>query len=63
MITYYYQNGDKYEGKLINDKKKGRGKMYGKKSCQIYIGEFENDKRKGDGIMIDFNGCIYNGER
>ncbi len=56
-----YENGDMYEGELVNDLKIGKGKIKFKDGT-IYEGEFQNDMINGIGKMVYTDGNIYIGE-
>ena len=60
--TYYYPNGDIYNGEWINDKKQGKGEITIARSGDHYIGEFQNNYFHGNGKMTFKNGEIYEGE-
>ena len=52
-----YNNGDVYEGDLINYKKNGHGTMEYKNS-DVYEGEWKDDVVNGQGKMIYANGGL-----
>lgn len=55
-----YDNGDIYEGELVDGKRNGKGKMeYA--NGDIYEGLFKNDLKAGKGKMTYANGDIYEG--
>ena len=56
----YYNNGDKYEGDLKNDKKYGQGILITKEG-EIYDGDWKNDEKDGKGILKLSNGNTYFG--
>ena len=55
-----YDNGDIYEGELVNGKKNGKGKME-YTNGDVYEGLFKDDLKIGKGKMIYANGNIYEG--
>ena len=55
-----YDNGDIYEGELVNGKRNGKGKME-YTNGDIYEGLFKDDLKAGKGKMIYANGNIYEG--
>ena len=60
-ISKKYENGDKYDGEVIDDMKDGKGVMQyigGNK----YDGEWKNDKKEGKGTFIYKSGSQYLGE-
>ena len=57
---YLYNNKDKYEGYIINNKRNGKGKMIYSNN-DIYKGEWLNDKMNGYGIYKYKNGDLYKG--
>jgi len=59
--TYYFSNGDKYDGEWKNDKRNGKG-IYTHASGNIYEGEFKDNKRNGKGTFTYPNGEKYVGE-
>jgi hypothetical protein len=65
LLTGYHklilENGDRYEGNLINNILDGRGK-YISKNGDRYEGDFVNNKRNGKGKYISEDGYIYEGE-
>jgi len=46
--SYYYINGDKYEGQMKNNKKEGEGTMY-YADGGTYEGTWKNDMRNASG--------------
>ena len=56
--TYYYNNGDRFEGKWKKNKREGRGIFYYNNGDR-YEGDFKNDIREGKGIIYKNNGYIY----
>lgn len=55
-----YANGDNYNGKIINNKREGKGKLIFA-SGGYYNGEFRNDHYDGYGTLCSKN-TIYHGE-
>ena len=55
---YYYDNGDKFEGKFIMGVATGKGNYYYNDGSE-YEGEYVNDKKEGYGIYIDKDGNKY----
>ena len=41
-------NGDKFKGKIVNNKKEGKGTYY-YKDGSVYDGDFHNDLMEGQG--------------
>ena len=61
-----YSDGSVYEGKMVNDKREGKGVMTwpkerDAKEAASYDGEFKNDKRHGTGKYTWGNGTYYIG--
>tara|TARA_R110002096_G_scaffold238027_6_gene429365 strand:+ start:3812 stop:4573 length:762 start_codon:yes stop_codon:yes gene_type:complete len=48
--TYYFLNGDRYEGNYLKDRREGTGTYYWA-SGDRYEGEWLNDKRNGYGVL------------
>ena len=68
MGTYYYENGDVYEGPWVEDKKQGsKGRYtYHKNNSTlnasaVYEGDWHEDQRHGQGVMRFANGDKYDG--
>ena len=60
--TMTYENGNKYEGQWVNDKKEGEGTMTYADGAK-YEGQWVNDKKEGeDGTMKYANGNEYRGQ-
>ena len=59
--TYFYEDGNKYDGEWKNDKMEGRG-TYTWKGGDRYTGKYRNNKREGHGIYFYENGNKYVGE-
>ena len=59
--TEVYENGDKYIGKFINNKKNGKGIIYYNDGDQ-YEGDWKNDKIEGKGIFYWKDGERYEGD-
>ena len=64
--TKIYKNGDKYDGELINNLKKGKGILYynknNKNERKRYEGDFKDDKIEGKGIYYYKDGDKYEGD-
>ena len=60
-VNKMYENGDKYEGGLRDNKKEGKGILYYKNGNR-FEGEIRNDKQDGDGIYYFSNGDKYIGK-
>jgi hypothetical protein len=56
-----FDNGDKYEGTIIGNKKEGFGK-YTWTNGDYYVGEWKNNEITGKGMYCYSNGDIYAGE-
>jgi len=56
-----YDNGDVYEGDLVNGVLNGKGK-YIWKNGEVYEGDYLNGKRTGRGKYIYANGEVYEGD-
>ncbi len=56
-----YENGDKYDGDVIDDIRNGVGTMIYSNGNK-YIGDWENDKKQGVGVLYKKNGDIYKGQ-
>lgn len=56
-----YDNGDVYEGEMLNGMKNGQGKMI-YANGNIYEGEWQDDFQNGRGKMTYANGNVYEGE-
>ena len=56
--SYYYKNGDSFEGDWVSDKRSGKGKLI-MKDGSIYTGEFMNDMAEGNGVFTDANKNIF----
>lgn len=48
---YFYDNGDRYEGEWLNDKRNGRGKLWYTQG-DVYDGEWIDDQRSGLGVLF-----------
>ena len=53
-----YENGDCYQGNLVNDKLEGNGNYYYANGV-VWEGTFKNDMKHGVGIVTKKNGEIY----
>ena len=60
METQHYEDGNKYEGELINGKRNGFGTYYFSSGSK-YVGEWKNNLFEGQGKMYYFNGNVYSG--
>lgn len=49
--TFYYGNGERYVGEILNDKRHGKGKLY-YPNGDIYDGDWENDQKVGQGKRV-----------
>lgn len=58
VAVYYFENGDKYIGDLVQGKKTGQG-LYSWADGGYYVGEWLNDNRHGKGISSDGKGRYY----
>ena len=56
-----FDNGDKYFGKVVNDKPEGKGIFYFKNGDR-YEGDFKDGKKEGRGILYYNNGERYEGD-
>lgn len=61
MVVIEYENGNKYDGEMSDDKRNGRGTFTSKKGDK-YQGDWVNDKRHGKGAQIWRSGERYTGE-
>ena len=59
--VFYYNNGDYYEGDLMNGIREGYGYMK-LKNGTIYEGDFKNNKHDGYGKLTQIDGEIFSGE-
>lgn len=57
-----WNNGDVFEGTLVNGKSEGHGTMTWKKSGNRYVGPWVNDVQHGQGLMIFSGGSRYEGQ-
>jgi hypothetical protein len=57
----FMENGDTYEGNLVQGKRQGRGK-YKWKDERHYKGMWSNDTRHGTGVFLYPNNDMYEGE-
>lgn len=64
--TFYWSNGDRYEGDWLDDTRTGRGTVYWGNGSQWagdrYEGDFVNNTMTGKGIYCYANGNRYDGE-
>ncbi len=58
---YILENGDRYEGALLNKQKHGYG-VYTYANGDTYTGDWLNDNQYGYGIYLFANGSRYEGE-
>ena len=56
-----YENGDKYQGFIKDNKKEGRGKYF-YKNGNVYEGDFKNDISEGKGVFNFVGGNKYIGD-
>ncbi|CAI2384134.1 unnamed protein product [Moneuplotes crassus] len=56
--TYYYSNGDRYDGQFLNDKRIGNSRLIFDDKSE-YIGQFIDDEADGHGIYTDPQGNRY----
>ena len=59
-VSKIYDNGDSYEGEVIDELKDGKGVMI-YKGGNKYDGEWKNDKKEGKGVFIYKSGSKYEG--
>lgn len=59
--SFFYANGDSYEGDWVSNKKHGMG-YYKYANGDQYMGEFWQAKKNGRGVYQFFSGDIYEGE-
>lgn len=59
--TYYYSNGNKYDGQWMNDRKEGRGVYTYLLTGEKYNGEWWNGLKDGRGIFTFSYGDYYDG--
>lgn len=59
--TITHQNGDIYEGSILNNKAEGYGMLKFKNGC-LYIGEFRKNIQHGKGMEIFVDNSKYEGE-
>ena len=59
--TKTYDNGDKYVGSFVNDRRQGQGTYY-YNSGNRYEGEWKEGKKHGQGTFYFNNGNRYEGE-
>ena len=59
--TYYYSNGDRYEGEFKDGKRHGKGSVY-YVDGQRYEGDFKNDEKDGNGRFFQTDGRTYCGD-
>jgi len=57
-----YDNGCRYVGRFVNDKRHGFGKVWYPKELGIYTGHWHKNKRCGEGTMSFANGDVYKGQ-
>jgi len=60
--TYYYVNGNFYQGEWRDDKKDGRGVYSYNTTGEKYEGEWKTGERNGRGIYYFAFGDTYNGQ-
>jgi len=59
--TYYYNNGNIFEGNWRDDKRDGFGKLYFNNGT-IFEGNWYMDHRNGNGILFYKDGSMFEGE-
>jgi len=57
-----YDNGCRYVGRFVNDKRHGFGKVWYPKGLGIYTGHWHKNKRCGEGTVSFANGDVYEGQ-
>jgi hypothetical protein len=60
MVVKTYENGDKYDGDWVDEKKHGQGTLTYVDGGK-YVGAWENNMRNGEGVNIWKNGDEYEG--
>ena len=55
-----YQDGSRYVGEFLNNKRHGKGTLY--QGANLYRGDFKSDKFNGKLRYEGENGEIYDGE-
>ena len=58
---FAYQNGNRYEGQWLDDKRHGRGQFICQLDGTSYDGEFAHGRKEGRGILKFANGHILSG--
>ena len=61
QVVRNYENGDKYEGEILNGLLNGKGK-YTWANGDVYEGDFSNNLMHGKGKFIYINGNVYEGD-
>lgn len=61
QVVRNYENGDKYEGEILNGLLNGKGK-YTWANGDVYEGDFSNNLMHGKGKIVYVNGNIYEGD-
>ena len=56
-----YQDGSRYEGELINEKRNGKG-IYRYANNDCFVGDWKDDRFHGRGYYIFLNGERYEGD-
>ena len=60
--TYYYNDGENYEGEWKDGERHGQGSLYDSIGIKLYEGKWEDDKENGYGTYYYENGARYEGE-
>jgi hypothetical protein len=58
--VFAYENGDRYEGEMLHDKKDGVG-VYRYANSDVYEGQYVDGKKHGTGSFRYSNGDVYTG--